>query len=253
MPNKVEILHNKIPNHIAIIMDGNRRWAHEQGLPIRKGHEEGVEALKRVIDASLKLNLNVLTVFGFSLENWNRSEAEIGDLFWVMRKYLKKQSDNFLEKGVSVNIIGSLEKFDDDLVKALRDIEEKTKHCDQLILNVALGYGAKQDILQAVNQLVKDKEIDEVSEALFASKLWSSSLPEVDLLIRTSGEYRISNFLLWQIAYAEMYYTEMYWPDFCGDALQKAIKAFNQRNRRFGSDAAPDSLDSISEKLRVNG
>ncbi len=250
MTEKVEHSNLKVPDHIAIIMDGNRRWALENKVSKRKGHEEGVEALKRVIDESLKLELKALTVFGFSLENWKRSDSEIQDLFWVMRKYIKKQSKNFFEKGVKVNILGSLEKFDQDLVKALRDVEAKTINCDKLILNVALGYGAKQDILQAVTKLVKAQPDIEITEELFSSHLWSKDLPEVDLLIRTSGEYRLSNFLLWQIAYAEMYYTNIYWPDFDGLALRDAISTFNKRERRFGADH-PDIF--VEEKLSVYG
>ena len=222
----------KIPTHIAIIMDGNGRWATRQGLPRNLGHKEGVNAIERTIIACKKMGIKFCTFFAFSTENWKRSKDEIDGIFSLLRDYLKK--DNvFVREQVKVQSIGVLDPFPEDLKDSLKKIKEQTKNYDNLTVTFALNYGGRDDIIRAVNTLIENgnKVIDE--KTLIRS-LDTKDMPDPDLVIRTSGEQRISNFLLFQMAYSEFYFPKTYWPDFNEKHLFKALKNYEKRDRRFG-------------------
>lgn len=223
----------KLPKHIGIIMDGNGRWATAQGLPRNMGHKEGVEAVSRTIDALLKYNVKVVTFFAFSTENWKRSENEINGIFNLLRDYINSGREDFLEKGVRIVSIGDLSKFPQDLRDSLSRIKEKTKNNDKLIVNFALNYGGRADIVSAVNKFLKNGNKTITEEELLAN-LQTASLPEPDFIIRTSGEMRLSNFMLYQAAYSELYFPKVLWPDFNERHLRNALKEYQKRHRRFG-------------------
>ncbi len=230
----------KIPQHIAIIMDGNGRWAKKRGLPRIKGHEEGVEAADRVVNESLRLGVKYLTLFAFSTENWNRPKDEVEFIFHLVGDFFKKKIDSMIRKGVRIRVIGRKDNLPNWLLTTLNESEEKTKNGKNLTANIALNYGGRYDILQAVKKVAtsyKNGEvtIDEITEDYFSKYLLTEDQPDPDLLIRTSGEYRISNYLLWQLAYAEFYFTDTLWPDFNANELNKAIQEYSNRDRRFGA------------------
>ena len=230
----------KIPQHIAIIMDGNGRWAKKRGLPRIKGHEEGVEAADRVVNESLRLGIKYLTLFAFSTENWNRPKDEVEFIFHLVGDFFKKKIDSMIKKGVRIRVIGRKDNLPGWLLETLNDSEDKTKNGKNLTANIALNYGGRYDILQAVKKVAasyKNGEvaIDKITEDYFSKYLLTEGQPDPDLLIRTSGEYRISNYLLWQLAYAEFYFTNTLWPDFNADELNKAIQEYSNRDRRFGA------------------
>ena len=221
----------KIPSHIAFIMDGNGRWATKRCLPRNIGHKEGVNAVKKTIQACLDLGVKYCTFFAFSTENWKRSKDEVEGIFNLLRDYLQNDKFDFENNGIKVNSIGELSPFPDDLKEALSNIKEKTSQNDELVLTLALNYGGRDDLVRAFMKL-KDKE--NITEKDIKENLDTFDLPDPDLIIRTSGEQRISNFLLFQMAYSEFYFTKTYWPDFDKKALIKAIENFNKRDRRFG-------------------
>lgn len=229
----MKILESQIPNHIAIIMDGNGRWATRRGLPRNLGHKAGVEAIKRTIDACLKFGIKYCSFFAFSTENWKRSKQEIDGIFGLVRDYLKREADYFFERGVKVETIGVLQPFPEDLQIALSDVKQQTKDCNNLVLTFALNYGGRDDIIRACNSLIEQGKSNITVQDL-AQNLDTKFLPDPDLVIRTSGEQRLSNFMLFQMAYSELIFPKIHWPDFDEKQLKKAIINYQKRERRYG-------------------
>jgi undecaprenyl diphosphate synthase len=224
-----------IPRHVAIIMDGNGRWARRRGLPRAAGHRAGAENLRRIINACVEFGIQILTIYAFSTENWGRPEREIKALMKIFARVLDQEIDELHAQGVCLHHLGELTGINPKLQEKVRDAIELTKNNDRLILNVAFNYGGRAEILHAVKQMLEDGvEPDDLSEELFSSYLFTAALPDPDVVVRTSGELRISNFLIWQAAYAEYYPTPALWPDFGREELYEAIVAYNQRERRFG-------------------
>ncbi len=226
-------LSDNLPKHIGIIMDGNGRWATKRGLPRNLGHKEGVNAVDRTIDALIKFNIKVVTFFAFSTENWKRSKQEIDGIFDLLRNYFINQKEEFLLKGVKLMSIGDVDKFPKDLVDELRNLQEKTKNNDKLIVNLAINYGGKDDIVRAVNNLIAEGKT-EITKEDISSHLYTADLPDPDFVIRTSGEERISNFMIYQMAYSELYFPKVLWPDFGEKDLLKALEIYSKRERRYG-------------------
>lgn len=226
--------------HIAIIMDGNGRWAKARGLPRTAGHKQGVEAARRAVNAAGDLKVPYLTLFGFSTENWNRPKDEVNDLMHLLRYYLKSETADLHKNGVQLRVIGHRAGLAKDIVKMIENAESLTKNNSNLTLCIALNYGGRQEILHTAKQLVEEQVAkgktlsqDEIEEA-FSSRLMTAGLPDPDILVRTSGEQRISNFLLWQCAYTEFVFMDTLWPDFKKDDLINAISEFESRDRRYG-------------------
>lgn len=227
------------PGHIAIIMDGNGRWAEARGLPRRVGHQQGVEAVRRTVRAAGDLGIRYLTLYGFSSENWSRPPEEVNDLMGLLRIYIRKDLAELVGNGVRIRIIGERENLAPDIIKLIEDAEARSAANDKHFLTIAFNYGARQEILRAARDLaarVERKELapDQIDEAVFADALLTSGLPDPDLVIRTSGEKRLSNFLLWQSAYSEFLFDDVFWPDFDRRHLVEAIIAYAERDRRFG-------------------
>lgn len=221
-------------NHIAFIMDGNGRWATKRGLPRLAGHAEGVKALKKTILACLKFNIKYATFYAFSTENWKRDKKEVDGIFSLLKKYVKKEKDFFVKKKIKFNVIGVLDPFPKDLKKILNDTIDKTKDLgDNLVISVALNYGGRDEIIRAVNKMIESGE-KEVDEKKFSLYLDTKTLPDPDLIVRTSGEKRLSNFLLYQLAYSELYFPDTYWPDFNEKEVLKCIEVYYKRERKFG-------------------
>lgn len=227
--------------HIAIIMDGNRRWAQLKNLPSLKGHNEGVKALKQTVQAALDFELKYLTVYAFSTENWGRKKEEVDFLMFLLQETIKNETKELNEKGVRIRIIGDLAPLSKDLKKILEYAENLTENNNKLNLQIAINYGARKEITDAVKNIasaVKSGSLnpENINEEVISSHLYTSGIPDPDLLIRTGGEQRISNYLLWQIAYTELYITEVFWPEFGEEELSKAVTVFAERERRFGRD-----------------
>ncbi len=227
------------PRHVAIIMDGNGRWAAARGLPRRAGHEQGVETVRRAVEAAGDLGLQHLTLYGFSSENWNRSVDEVNDLMGLLRGYINADLKDLTKRGVRVRIIGERDDLAPDIIKLIERAERETKDCSEYNLTIAFNYGSRQELVAAVKAIAVrvaagELSADDIDEAIVAHHLYTAQLPELDLLIRTSGEKRLSNFLLWQAAYTELYFEEVFWPDFERRHLVRAIRAFATRDRRFG-------------------
>ena len=228
-----------VPRHVAIIMDGNGRWAAKRGLPRAAGHREGAEAVRRTLKAAVKAGVEALTLYAFSSENWRRSDEEISDLKGLMGYYLERELDELAREGVRLRLIGDHKAFGPQLVERLERAVEKTKDNRRLTLVVALNYGARSEIVAAARRLAAraaagDLAADEIDDAGFDRELATHGLPELDLMIRTSGEQRLSNFLLWQAAYAELVFLDTLWPDFDEAAFNAALGQFAGRQRRFG-------------------
>lgn len=228
-----------LPKHLAIIMDGNGRWAKQKGLLRALGHESGTKSVKVIIEATAKLGIEFLTLYAFSTENWNRPKLEVETLMKVLINSLKKELTTLQKNDIKLNAIGNLEKLPKSAQKELLDVIEKTKNNTKMTLTLALSYGSREELVSAVRKIcskVKNNiiSIDSIDESIINQHLYTQNLPDVDLLIRTSGEHRISNFLLWQIAYAELYFTDVLWPDFKEDDLYEAIISYQKRERRFG-------------------
>lgn len=224
-----------VPTHVAIIMDGNGRWARQRRLPRQAGHRAGVENLRRVIDACIEFGIKILTIYAFSTENWGRPESEVRGLMRIFRRVLDQELDELNGQGVCLHHLGDLGGIDPGLQKKVLQAIELTKDNDRLILNVAFNYGGRAEILYAIREMLADDvSADEVTEELFSSYLFTNGLPDPDLVIRTSGELRVSNFLIWQAAYAEFYAAPEYWPDFGREQLYEALVAYSQRERRYG-------------------
>ena len=228
-----------VPRHVAIIMDGNGRWAKQRGLPRAAGHKAGAEAVRRTLQAAADCGVEVLTLYAFSSENWRRSDAEISDLKGLMRYYLERELQRLVDEGVRLRLIGDYRAFGPVMSRQLEDALEKTANNKRLTLVVALNYGSRREIADAAAALARksaEGTLDPaaIDEAAFAGELETAGLPELDLLIRTSGEVRLSNFLLWQSAYAELVFTPVLWPDFDEQAFNDALGQFAARQRRFG-------------------
>lgn len=225
----------RVPRHVAIIMDGNGRWARKRNLPRVAGHRAGAENLRRIINACVEFGIKILTIYAFSTENWERPEREIRGLMKIFTRVLDQELDELHAQGVCLHHLGDLNGIEPELQRKVLDALELTKDNDRLILNVAFNYGGRAEILHAVQQMLADGvSPDELTEELFSSYLFTAGLPDPDLVIRTSGELRISNFLIWQAAYAEYYATLCYWPDFGREELYEALVAYSERERRFG-------------------
>ena len=228
-----------IPRHIAIIMDGNARWAKAKNLPLSIGHKIGSENLQKVAEHCIALGVKYLTVYAFSSENWDRPVDEVNYLMKLLDEYLEKETKLLMEKDVQIVISGNLERLPESTKSKIADVENKTKNNSALVLNVAFSYGSRQEIVDAAKKIALATSqakisVDEISEQLFAKHLYRSEIPDPDLLIRTAGDLRISNFLLWQVAYSEFYFTQTYWPDFSKEDLLQAINDFNKRERKYG-------------------
>jgi undecaprenyl diphosphate synthase len=221
------------PTHIAIIMDGNGRWAKARGLPKIAGHKQGAESVRASIKAAIRNGVEYLTLYAFSSENWNRSEEEVSGLMNLLTFYLGKEIASLHKQGVAVRFIGDRSRLSDDIISKINEAEALTQNNTRLHLQIALSYGGRQEILHAVNQLLASGKT-EVTEEELAAVLYTQGIPDPDLLIRTSGEQRISNFLLWQMAYTEFYFTESFWPDFNEEAFDRALDSFKARERRYG-------------------
>lgn len=219
--------------HIAIIMDGNRRWAKEKGLPSAMGHKKGVESLKKVVKAADKFGIKYLTMYAFSTENWNRKKEEVDFLMNLLAITMRNETKELNENNVKISFIGNLSALNKNLQDVLLNAKEVTKNNTGVNLQIAINYGARDEIITAVNEILKSG-IKEVDVNLFENFLYTKNIPDPDLLIRTGGELRVSNYLLWQIAYSEIYVTKKYWPEFDEEALIEAVRAFKERQRRYG-------------------
>ena len=224
---------NSIPNHIAIIMDGNGRWALKRGKNRLFGHRAGVESIKKTIMACLDLNIKIMSIFAFSTENWKRPKEEVDGIFSLVDKLTQSDIDLFVKNGITVRTMGDLTKLPEGLQNSINSLKEQTKNNTKLILNIALNYGGRAEIVRAVNNIIKTNKTD-INEDDIKNNLYTFDLPDPDLIIRTSGENRISNFMLFQCAYSEFYFPKIHWPDFNKKQLKKAIKIYQKRNRRFG-------------------
>jgi len=237
----------QLPRHIAIIMDGNGRWAKRRGLNRIYGHREGVKATKRVVRIARELKIPYLTLFALSTENLNRPKEELNALFDLLRDYIKKELDELIENGIRLKVIGRLELLPKDIQLLIKDAIEKTKKGKDMVLTIALGYGARDEILRAVEKYSQNPS-KKLTEKSFSKLLDTRDLPDPDLLIRTGGEMRVSNFLLWQIAYTELYFTKTLWPDFSRRHFLQAIREYQRRERRFGLTSEQISKKKKSAK-----
>ena len=228
-----------IPKHVAIIMDGNGRWAKDKGLPREFGHQNGVNSVKSIVQEAYKSGIEYLTLYAFSIENWDRPSDEVSSLMSLLVSTLRDEFDEIFDKDIKLNAVGEINSLPKEVVSELEFIINKTKNNRKMNLTLALSYGGKQEIFNAV-KMIADKvknnliELNNFDDSIINSHLYTKNLPDVDLLIRTSGEQRISNFLLWQIAYAELYFTDVYWPDFSKDDFNLALENYKSRERRFG-------------------
>ncbi|MEM9180984.1 MAG: isoprenyl transferase [Pseudomonadota bacterium] len=232
-----------IPAHIAIIMDGNGRWAKARGMPRAVGHERGVEALRRTVEAAQEIGLKNLTVYSFSTENWRRPVAEVNALFGLLKAYVKRDLNRLASEGVRVRILGTREGLPDDIRELVDRAEARTAQNTAFNLCIAFNYGGREEVVRAARKLAEDvasgaRTGDDVSEDAFAAYLDTADIPDPDILIRTSGEFRLSNFLIWQAAYAELVFMDVLWPDFGKDQLLEAIDIYHTRERRFGGLAS---------------
>ena len=235
----------KIPQHVAIIMDGNGRWAISRGLPRLAGHKAGTENLRRVIRATVEFGIKYLTIYAFSTENWGRPPEEVKGLMYILEDVIDRELNELNKEGVQLRHIGRLERLAPTLQEKVLDAIDVTKNNDRLILNIAFNYGGRDEIVQAIQRMMKDGVPPEkVTDNLVGQYLYTAGVPDPDLIIRTSGELRVSNFLIWQTAYSEWYITPTYWPDFDKDEYRRAIEAFAQRDRRFGKVSSEELQES---------
>ncbi len=221
------------PKHIAVIMDGNARWAKKRMLPVEAGHKSGSEAIYKLVQAAIKFNIKYLTIFAFSTENWQRPKSEVSNLMNLMQSYLSKESEKFIKADVKILISGNLENLNPETQSKIHNLQEKTKQNKALTLNVAFDYGAKREIIDAFKKIIckiddKKEILAKIDEDLIRENLYNAEIPDPDLIIRTAGEQRLSNFMLWQSAYSELYFTETLWPDFAEKDLDLAISEFRK-------------------------
>ena len=233
-----------VPRHVAVIMDGNGRWARQRGLPRHLGHREGMKSVREVVEGSVDVGIQVLTLFAFSTENWRRPEQEVSALMSLLQLYARKERDELRRQGVEVHVLGELERVDRATRRAVDTIVDGTRGGSALRLNLMISYGGREEIIRSVRELARRVAAGELApaqldEELFSSTLFTAGLPDPDLLIRTSGEFRVSNFLLWQMAYTELFMSPVLWPDFSRHHLFEAVLDFQGRERRFGRVGAP--------------
>jgi undecaprenyl diphosphate synthase len=230
-----QIQFDRLPRHVAIIMDGNGRWAGQRRLPRVEGHRSGIDAVRDAIEASARVGLEVLTLYAFSVENWKRPAAEVSTLMLLLKRYLRSELDTLLGNNIRFNVVGRSDELPPDIVQELGDAERRTSRNTGMIFNIALNYGGRTEIVDAARRaMMAGIQPEALDEQTFSRFLYTAGQPDPDLLIRTSGEMRVSNFLLWQIAYAEIYVTETLWPDFRCRHLLEAILAYQKRDRRYG-------------------
>jgi len=228
------------PAHVGIIMDGNGRWAQSRGMPRIAGHRKGAESVRIAVSTAVQLGIQYLTLYGFSMENWKRPMAEVTALMGLLRLYLRQEVDELNEKGVRIRFIGERKRLAPDIVNLIKEAEKRTETNTALNLVVALSYGARQEITAAARKLAQkvlagELALDDIDETLMSQNLATAGIPDLDLVIRTSGEKRVSNFLLWQLAYAELIFTDTLWPDFSSRDLAEAVNEFHRRERRYGA------------------
>ncbi len=231
-------MNNKL-RHIAIIMDGNGRWAKNKGLPRSAGHKKGAETLQEIAKAAADIGLEYLTIYAFSTENWKREQSEVDYLMDLLRSYLSREFAEIKDKGARIRFIGERDMLDADIVKQMQKLEQETQHNEKFNFCVALSYGSRAEILSGVKNICQkvasgSLSIKDIDEASFSQELYTNGIPDPDLVIRTSGEQRVSNYLLWQIAYSELFFTKTLWPDFSVNELKEIINDFNSRERRYG-------------------
>lgn len=246
MNTEIKLNKEKLPRHLAIIMDGNGRWAKKNGFLRTIGHENGVNTVRNIVEACTEFGIEYLTLYAFSTENWNRPKFEVQMLMKLLVKSLKKELETFTKNNIRLNAIGNMNLLPKEVHKELTEVIEKTKNNNRLTLTLALSYGSREELISATKNIcdkVKNNiiSLEDIDESVINNHLYTRNIPDVDLVIRTSGEQRISNFLLWQIAYAELYFTEVLWPDFTKDHLKEALFNYQDRERRFGK---------ISEQLK---
>ncbi len=235
----------KFPQHVAMIMDGNGRWALQRGLPRLAGHKAGTENLRRVIRASVEFGVKYLTIYAFSTENWGRPPEEVKGLMYILEDVIDRELNELNKEGVQLRHIGRLERLAPSLQKKVLDAIEVTKNNDRLILNIAFNYGGRDEIVQAIQRIMKDGVPPEkVTDEMVSKYLYTAGVPDPDLIIRTSGELRVSNFLIWQAAYSEWYVTPTYWPDFNKEEYRQALESFAHRDRRYGKVASGELQES---------
>jgi undecaprenyl diphosphate synthase len=231
---------DRLPAHVAVIMDGNGRWAAQRHLPRVEGHRAGIESVREVVEGSARLGIRVLTLYAFSVENWKRPVTEVSTLMMLLKRYLRLELNTLLRNDIRFKVVGRVEDLAPDVQRELRDAEVKTATNRGMLFNIALNYGGRAEIVEAVKRiLAEDLEPDALTEVKFAEYLYTAGQPDPDLLIRTSGEMRVSNFLLWQIAYAEIWVTDTLWPDFRKRHLLDAVLAYQKRERRYGGIKQP--------------
>ena len=236
----MENLDELIPKHIAIIMDGNRRWAKQRNMPVKLGHKQGAETLKKIVRYANKIGIKYMTVYAFSTENWKRSEVEVSALMNLLENYLDEFSKQANTENIVINVLGSMKELSESLQNKIRETIERTKNNTGIIFNIALNYGGRDEIVKAVQEIAKktkngEIEIDDINEELISKHLYTKGCIDPDLLIRTSGEIRLSNFLPWQSVYTEFLFIDKLWPDFSEKDLDEAIEVFKKRNRKFGA------------------
>ena len=234
-----ELDKNNIPKHIAIIMDGNGRWAKSRNLPRTFGHKAGVETIRRVITEGDALGIKYITLYAFSTENWKRPKDEVNALMKLLVQYLKKEIDELDKKGVVINVLGDISRLPNDCIEEINKAIQRTKDNKGITMNIALNYGGRDEIIRAIKLIVNDEKnghlnVDNIDAQTVNKYLYTAGIPDPDIIIRPSGEQRLSNFLLWQCAYSEFWYSDINWPDFTGKDLRKAIFDFQNRDRRFG-------------------
>jgi undecaprenyl diphosphate synthase len=238
-PDPAEVLEGPIPEHIAVIMDGNGRWAADRGLPRHAGHREGMKAVREVIQGCAEAGVKILTLFAFSTENWQRPEEEILALMTLLQLYADQEKEELRERGVEVRVLGDLSRMDEASREAIDEIEAATRGGSEMRLNLMISYSGRADILRAVRALARHvqqgrMQPEDIDEEAFSAELFTGDVPDPDLLIRTSAEFRISNFMLWQLAYTEIFITPVLWPDFTREDLLEAVSEYQRRERRFG-------------------
>lgn len=237
--NKTQLDLTRIPKHVAFIMDGNGRWAKKRGMPRGKGHEEGAKRIWDLADNAQKLGIEVVTLFAFSTENWKRPKEEVDYIFSLLKKMLEGAKEKFEEKNLKIHFIGKIDELADEFKTLMYQTMEKTKNNTGITLNLAINYGSRSEIVEMVKKISKDcvdgkQQISKIDEQIIDSYMMTKGLPPIDLMVRTSGEVRLSNFLLWQIAYSELIFTNTYWPDFDESELIKVLIEFQSRDRRYG-------------------
>ena len=238
MENKLEDTW-KVPRHVAIILDGNGRWAKAKGMPRNYGHVQGAKTVETICEEAYKMGIQYLTVYAFSTENWNRPKDEVDALMKLLRNYMKTCLQTAKKNRMCVKVLGEKSRLDEDIRTRIAELEEATKENDGLHFQIAINYGSRDEMVRAMKKMAADRDAGklsaaDISEETFAEYLDTAGIPDPDLLIRTSGEQRLSNYLLWQLAYSEFYFTDVHWPDFSKEELEKAVLAYNKRDRRYG-------------------